>query len=79
MKNVVRFLGLTILTVTFLSAAQLPADKQKADLQKSDYARLCKIFQQKVVDYKKTMRHDSYAEATLKSYQKRAALFCKKK
>ena len=78
MKNVVSFLVLTIFSVT-LFAAQLPSDKQKEDSKKEDYARLCKIFKQKVVDYKKTMRHDAYAEATLKSYQKRAEIFCKKK
>lgn len=38
--------------------------------------RLCKVFQQKIIDYQKNMRNDAYAKATLASYKERAALFC---
>jgi len=41
-------------------------------------ARLCKIFTKKVEDYKKNMREDFLAGATLASYEYRADLFCKK-
>lgn len=40
--------------------------------------RLCKVFQQKIIDYQKDMRNDAYAKATLASYKERAALFCGK-
>jgi len=39
---------------------------------------LCKLFQEKAIAYKKTMRHDDYAKVTLASYEKRAKLFCSK-
>jgi len=41
--------------------------------------RLCKIFQDKVVAYKKNMRSDSLAQITLESYEKRAGVFCSSK
>jgi len=72
------FLMFTIFYATLLNA-QFPFDKQKEESKKADYERLCKIFKQKVIDYKKTMRDDAYARATLESYQKRAEIFCKKK
>jgi len=40
--------------------------------------RLCKIFQNKALSYKKTMRDDEYAKKTLESYENRADLFCLK-
>ena len=40
--------------------------------------RLCKVFEEKVVIYKKTMRNDEYAAKTLTSYEKRAELYCSK-
>jgi hypothetical protein len=40
--------------------------------------RLCKIFKNKVIRYQKDMRDDSYAQATLNSYEKRAKQFCTK-
>ena len=78
MKNVVTFLMLTMFSIA-LFAVQFPFDKQKEESKRADYERLCKIFKQKVIDYKKTMRDDAYARATLESYQKRAEIFCKKK
>ena len=38
--------------------------------------RLCKIFKEKIETYRKNMRDDELAYATLKSYQKRASYFC---
>jgi hypothetical protein len=40
--------------------------------------RLCKIFQNKIIDYKKNMRDDAYAHSTLESYKKRAKIYCGK-
>jgi uncharacterized FlgJ-related protein len=40
--------------------------------------RMCKIFQNKVISYKKMMRNDIYAKKTLESYENRADLFCLK-
>jgi len=37
---------------------------------------LCKLFKEKIADYKKKMRDDDYAKATLASYEQRAALYC---
>lgn len=41
--------------------------------------RLCNIFQQKIETYKKTMRNDALAHATLASYKKRTQIFCSDK
>lgn len=58
-----------------VSAADLSAEHPRRKVNwKND--RLCKIFKQKIIDYKKTMRKDKYAKATLASYKKRAAMFC---
>jgi len=50
--------------------------KAKAEYIEND--RLCKIFTQKVADYKKHLRKDVLAAASLASYEYRAELFCKK-
>lgn len=47
----------------------------KGQVHKND--KLCKFFTKKVQDYKKNMRQDPYAYKTLKSYEKRAQMFCK--
>jgi hypothetical protein len=51
---------------------------EKAKEEKAENSRLCKIFTEKLNDYKKTMRDDEYAHITLKSYEQRAEMFCKK-
>jgi len=50
--------------------------RDKAEFIEND--RLCKLFQRKIVDYKKHMRDDFLAATTLASYEYRASLFCKK-
>jgi len=40
--------------------------------------RMCKIFQNEVLSYRKTMKNDEYAKKTLESYENRADLFCLK-
>ena len=50
--------------------------RDKAEFMEND--RLCKLFQQKIIEYKKHMRDDFLAATTLSSYEYRASLFCKK-
>lgn len=66
-----KLLILLMFTVSLFAATATSTEK----VHKSD--RLCKFFTQKVVDYKKHMRQDAYAYQTLKSYEKRAKMFCK--
>ena len=40
--------------------------------------RLCQVFNEKASQYKNNMRNDVYAKKTLKSYEKRAKLYCDK-
>jgi hypothetical protein len=40
--------------------------------------RLCKVFQNKLINYKKEMREDELAYTTLNSYKKRTQIFCSK-
>ena len=56
-----------------------PANKSEEKvLQEQERERLCKLFTQKALDYKATMRDDRYAKLTLKSYQSRADIYCMK-
>jgi len=49
----------------------------KKDLEVyNEQSRLCKIFNDKITNYKKNMRDDEFARATLESYKKRAHYFC---
>ncbi len=59
-----------ILLFILLTTAVFATDTVKKD------PRLCKIFQEKIIDYKKKMRDDSYAHTTLESYKKRAKIYC---
>ena len=71
------FVLILILSITGVVAdSSTVAPKHKVNWKNE---RLCKIFKQKIVDYKKTMRQDKYAQATLESYKKRAAMFCGEK
>lgn len=67
------FLLLTMMFTLSLSASAQIMDKD-AEV-KSDEA-MCKLFEAKAVDYKRTMRDDQYAKATLKSYELRAKQYC---
>ena len=62
---------LMILTLTITTNIFASSTTQKDE-------RLCKVFQEKAITYKKTMRHDTYAKKTLESYETRADLFCSK-
>ena len=50
--------------------------KKKDEKVYAEHKRLCKVFNEKIIAYKKNMRDDDFAKATLKSYKKRAAYFC---
>ncbi len=65
------FVALLVGVSSWAVAGDAAVKKQK------DEESLCKLFQEKAERYKKTMRHDDYALATLASYEKRAALYCK--
>ena len=73
---------LIILFIVFLTASSSAGFfNESATADKAEYlenARLCKLFTQKVIDYKKNMRADFLAATTLASYEHRAELFCKK-
>ena len=61
---------LTILTITMSTSLFAGSAFQKDE-------RLCKVFQEKAISYKKTMRNDAYAQATLQNYENKTKLFCK--
>jgi len=65
-----------IITLTILLTS-LTLHAQEKNNPKYD-ARLCKVFEKKIIDYKKNMRDDAYAKSTLESYKKRAKIFCTK-
>ena len=48
-----------------------------ASTESKNEERLCKVFKNKALSYKKTMRDDAYAKKTLESYETRAASYCK--
>jgi hypothetical protein len=66
----------TIMSVVSFVSAQGTFDTYVE--KKSDAPRLCKVFTEKAKLYKKDMRDDSYAKATLNAYNKRAEKFCAK-
>ena len=53
-------------------------EEQTAKKYQAERARLCKLFTQKAIDYKKTMRDDKLAYVTLESYKNRASIYCSK-
>jgi len=61
---------LTILTITMSTSLFAGSAFQKDE-------RLCKVFQEKAISYKKTMRNDIYAQKTLENYENKSKLFCK--
>ena len=63
---------------TFSIAGFFNESTNKDKVEYLENERLCNLFIQKVKDYKKTMRSDFLATATLASYEHRASLFCKK-
>jgi len=73
----------TALMIMILAGMQLTAAETVsfAKIEPTANAKneeLCKLFRQKIVDYKKKMRDDDYAKATLASYEERAELYCEK-
>jgi len=62
---------LTILTLMITTSLFANSAFKKDD-------RLCKIFQDKALEYKKTMRNDFYAQKTLQNYENKKKLFCSK-
>ena len=54
--------------------AEDQAEAEKA--KKAEAERLCKVFTMKAENYKKTMRHDEYAQKTLANYLAKEKKFC---
>ena len=67
-----------VIISTFSLAGFFNEQSAKAKAEYIENDRLCKIFTQKVIDYKKHLRKDVLAAASLASYEYRAELFCKK-
>ena len=63
-----------LIIISIIYASSLFSDANVKVPQKD--ASLCKIFQDKIKTYKKTMRDDEYAVVTLASYEKRAKIYC---
>jgi hypothetical protein len=74
MKKILLIMIAFCLTVGTLQAGTTSENR----VNKGSYERLCKLFTKKAKAYKLHMRDDTYAEATLASYEKRAKLFCDK-
>jgi len=74
MKHIILFALIT--TISFSGFFNEQGAKNKAEYIEND--RLCKMFTKKVENYKKHLREDMLAAASLASYEYRAELFCKK-
>ena len=61
---------LTLLTITMTTSLFAGNTSSKDE-------RLCKVFHDKAIEYKKTMRDDFYAQKTLENYENKTKLFCK--
>lgn len=73
-----KYLFFIVTISTFSLAGFFNEEGQRAKEEYIENERLCKIFQQKVAEYKKHLRKDVLAAASLASYEYRAELFCKK-
>jgi len=51
-------------------------DKESEKAAKAEAQRLCKVYTAKVEDYKKTMRDDELAQATLNNYVRLQTKYC---
>jgi len=58
----------------FFNEAQIKKEKE----QNLEAARLCKIYTDKTEKYKKTMRNDEFAQATLENYVRVENIYCGK-
>lgn len=72
------FLLISILLTVALSADTSIFEHKTEKPAGVDNQAMCKLFTEKAAAYKATMRDDEYAHVTLKSYQDRVALYCKK-
>jgi len=73
-----KYTYIIVILSTFLTAGFFNEQGEKAKAEYLENERLCKIFTQKVAKYKKHLRNDMLAVASLASYEYRANLFCKK-
>ncbi|HFU77109.1 MAG TPA: hypothetical protein ENK68_01210 [Epsilonproteobacteria bacterium] len=53
------------------------SDKEAAEkAQKAEQARMCTVYTEKIENYKKTMRDDELAQATLNNYVRLQTKYC---
>jgi hypothetical protein len=74
MKSII----LITLVSTFALSGFYNDDNSESKSEYTENERLCKIFTKKVDEYKKSIRDDVLAAASLASYEHRAEIFCKK-
>jgi len=68
---------LILITLTMGSTLFASADSFTNN-NNANRSRLCKIFSNKAISYKKHMRNDEYAKKSLESYEARAKFYCNK-
>ena len=73
-----KYIILNILFATVVMAGFFNDEAESEKAQMLENERLCKLFTKKVNEYKKSMRDDVLAKATLASYEHRRSLFCGK-
>ena len=72
-----QFILITLIS-TFAFSGFFNTENDAAKAEYAENERLCKMFTAKVEKYKKDMRDDVLATASLASYEHRAEIFCKK-
>ena len=75
---IMKLLFFIVMISTFSLAGFFNEEHTQAKAEYLENERLCKLFEQKVAEYKKHLRKDMLATATLASYKYRAKLFCSK-
>ena len=51
-------------------------EEEAAKAEAAEQARMCQVYTDKIAQYKKTMRHDEMAQATLNNYVRLQTKFC---
>ena len=77
MKNI--FITAILSTVIFgssMSGWSSADEEEAAKAEAAEQARMCHVYTDKIAQYKKTMRDDEMAQATLNNYVKLQTKFC---
>jgi len=73
-----KYILICIVLTNLLNAGFFKEEEGSKAAEMKENERLCKLFTHKAETYKKGMRDDVLAKATLASYEHRASLFCAK-